>query len=245
MSKKEEDTPKEKVETPSVEDQLADLTNKLQTLEGKATQAEENWKNEQRVSSRKEQEIQSLQGRISDMGSSNEMSQAMMALLAQQSGRSAEEIEGEVQANKPDLLKGFQALQQKAKIDKQQDEAKKIGEQYRKRVEALGLTSKDKAYREIYRDVREGNFEFADVAIAALEAEKAKQVAEQPQGTEDERFERRLEEEKRKWAEEEGLLTTETGGPSASSMSAQEAKKEYIAGNISDEEAKRRGADFS
>lgn len=228
-----ETTPKE--DTPTVEEQLADLTSKLAGIE-------DNWKNEQRVSSRKQTEIDALQGRVSEMSSSNEMSQAMLAMVAQQSGRSETEISEEVQANKPDLLKEFRAIQTKAKADRQMEDARKIGESYQRRVEALGLTPKDKAYREIFRDVQSNNLEFADAQITELEAAKVKEV---PQGTEEERFTKKLAEEKRKWQEDEGLLSTETGSPNASTLSAQEAMAEYIKGKITAAQAKDRGADFN
>lgn len=94
--------------------------------------------------------------------------------------------------------------------------------------------------------IRAGDFDLAEKKIAKAKSSKPIEPKEKEgEDTEDERFEKRLEEKKREWAEEHGLLTTETGGPSASSMSAQDAKAKYIAGEITAEEAKRRGADFS
>lgn len=92
--------------------------------------------------------------------------------------------------------------------------------------------------------IRAGDFDLAEKKIAKA-SKPTEPKGKEVEGTEDERFEKRLEEKKREWAEEHGLLTTETGGPSASSMSAQDAMAKYIAGEISAEEAKKRGADFS
>lgn len=229
MEDDKEKTPK--VETPTVEEQIADLTSQLAGVKEKATTVEESWKNEQRVSSRKEQEIQRLQDRLNDITSDKEMSQAMMALIASQTGRSEEEVSEEVQARKPDLLKQFKTLEEQRLARRAQDEAKKIGEQYRKRVEALGLTSKDKAYRDIYRDVREGLFDFADAQLAELEA---KASDEKPKESEEER-QKAIEEEALRLIQEKNpdSLKTDIGGPSAggevvSIESVKEAAREPV-----------------
>jgi len=52
-------------------------------------------------------------------------------------------------------------------------------------------------------------------------------------------------EQKRKKAEEEGLLESETGGPSAVSKSVTQAMDDFIEGKISASEAKKRGVKFS
>jgi len=62
--------------------------------------------------------------------------------------------------------------------------------------------------------------------------------------TEEQRIERLANEKARKMMEEKGLLVTETGGPSATSPSSEEAYAKYIAGEITEEQAKQAGVKF-
>jgi len=80
--------------------------------------------------------------------------------------------------------------------------------------------------------VKDGKFERADERLDRI-LTKIK-----PSKPEDETFEKRLDEEKRKWMEEHGLLTSETGLPSASGSprTKAEAAKLYTEGKLSDKD---------
>lgn len=214
-------------ETPPVNEEVVQLRNQLK-------QFEENWKNEQRVSSKHLNKIGELEAKLED----KDFQRAMLALVAQQRGETEEEVETSVKANKPDLLKQVDDLVKQREFKRQQEDAQRVGEGYRKRVEALGLTPKDKTYRDIFRDVRDGLFDFADASLEELEKVK---VVTQPKAEDKQKD---IEEAARKMLEEKGLLKTDTGASLASGMNPEKAMQAYIAGNISAEKAKEYGAKF-
>lgn len=232
----------EEKETGKEEKQTVDESSKLQqqlaTQAGLLKQSQARVKQLEGSQGDWQSEIQTLR---------QDMTQNMqlMAAMAYE-GRPPEAAEDLSTVEKGDALKRTQAfiVQETAK-----NEAKRKEQDYFRKADAIYARA-EKLYGDdvdtlhsIRNLIRAKDLDLAEKKIDKAEAKMTEEPTEskEPEGT----FEKRLEEEKRKWAEEEGLLTTETGGPSASSMSAQEAKKEYIAGNITDEEAKRRGADFS
>lgn len=142
-------------------------------------------------------------------------------------GKAPEELDNATPQEKGAYLKRIEEMQAEAK-------AKRLGEQYKKRTETLGLTPKDKDYRDIYRDFQAGNFEFVEAQLTELEAARVKQTEtpETPQKTVDELVAERLGEEKRKWAEEQGWLTTDAGGPSSSSNTFADIEARFNRGEI-------------
>ena len=172
--------------------------------------------------------------------------QLMAALVAE--GRSPDEAREEIGDMTPkaktDALKRVQQFQVEQEQKRQVEESRKVGESIRTRVEALGLKPTDKAYRDIWRDVRDGFAEAAEAELTELEIKKNETV-KQPMESDEVKFAKRLEQEKQKWMEEKGLLTSETGGPSASFQDFQKIEADYIAGKISDaaytEARKKRG----
>ncbi len=112
------------------------------------------------------------------------------------------------------------------------------------KIRSAGLDPNDEVFDtvndafEYARDVN-GNFDKAHLRLDRI-LNKQKPKKEAPEVKEQD-----VDESARKMLEEKGLLKTDTGGPSASAMSAQKAMQEYGAGNITAEEAKKRGAKFS
>ena len=135
--------------------------------------------------------------------------QIFAALQAE--GRSPEEAEGLEPKEKGNLLAKFQLMQQ-------QNEARRVGDKYRQRAEALGLTEADDDYWTIYSHVERGRLQAADAKLKRLEQAKAiQEVAApeiRPKETEEERIERLAEEKARKIFEEAGVLVQDTGAPS-------------------------------
>jgi len=189
-----EETPTE--ETLEPQDEAARLNSLLQTME-------ENWKNEQRVSSKKEQDIQQLKREIDSLRSDKELSQSLIAMLANQQGKSEEEVTEEISSKKPNLLSQYQALQNT-------QEATRRVRQLQQRTDALGLDPQSEDYLDIRDWAQAGRYDRAEARLSKLE--KAKK--ETPKETEEERITRLAEERVKKIAEEKGLLTTDTSGPS-------------------------------
>ena len=122
-----------------------------------------------------------------------------------------------------------------------ENEAKRVGEQYRQRVESLGLTEADDDYWTVYDHVISGNpsrLKAADSKLKKLEQAKTKVEGEEmSKETEEQRIERLAEEKAqtkyRAKLEEKGLLESDAGGPSAASRSFAEIEKGYAAGETS------------
>ena len=222
-AKAEVKEPEEKVSEPEISptEELAQLRSQLKEIE-------ENWKNEQRVSSKKETDLQQMRERNDQLTSDKEITQALIATLATQQGRSEEEVSEDIRTNKPNLLAQYQTILQG-------QEAQRKVKSYQSRVEALNLTSNDEEYLDIKDLVETGKYDRAELKLRKLEKAKESGKETEPEGnkeTEEERIDRLAEEKSRRTLEERGLLTTETGGPSAASHAFKEVEKAYAEGKI-------------
>lgn len=179
-------------------------------------------KDAERASTKHGEKVKTLEANLADRESDKDFQRAMLSVLAQGRGESEEELESSVKANQPDLLKQFDEREKAKEVKRQDTEDRRIGEQYQKEVEDLGLTTKDKTYREIYQYVRERNFQFADAVIAEVKTAKAKE----PKGSEEDK-EKAIEEAARKMLEDSGQLKAPISTPSGSTggLTIEEVKK--------------------
>ena len=222
---------------PTENTELVQLRSQIQKLDA-------NWKNEQRISSKKEDDLRQLREDLARLQSDKETSQALIAMIANQQGRSEEDVVEDLQSRKPDLREQFKQIQSEA-------EARRVGEQFRQRVEALGLTENDDVYWGIHDHVVSGNPErlkAANTKLKKLEQEKLETANKgdkvMPTETEEQRIERLAEEKAEAKADEKlrqemekrGLLTSDTGGPSAVGRSFAEKEQAYSEGTLSLEE---------
>jgi len=228
---------KEKVDevTPEAETQTTDETGEeLAQLRTQLQSSEERVKNEQRISSQKEVELQTLKSQISDRNADQQFQRAMLGALAEQKGVTEEYAEDAVRSRTPDFLKQYDDVMKRQDERKQLEEAKQKGVVYQQKVEALGLTPKNKSYREIYNYVRDGNFEFADAVIAELEDAKSAKPAEPEMDKKAEQKEKDL--AMIKELEGRGFnLATDVGGPSSAPSNNKEIIQAYGEGRVSRE----------
>src|SRR3990167_1999708 len=98
--------------------------------------------------------------------------QIQLFAALQAEGRPTEEIDELSPKEKGDYLKKIKMMQAEQQAKRQQEELWQLSEQYRKRAEAIGLTRKDKIYRDIFRDFRDGFHSEADEQLTELEAKK-------------------------------------------------------------------------
>ena len=142
-----------------------------------------------------------------------------------------------------EIIQQEQAEVYKTKVQAQQRTINTEREELEKRITDAGLSSSDEKLIDVWEsfsvaETQTGDFTFAnkrlDRIIKSVMPKEEKKEAKEPD----------VEEGVRKEMEKRGLLNTDTGGPSASAMSAQKAMQEYGAGNITAEEAKKRGAKF-
>jgi len=204
-----QELPEEGKTETKVEETLETKQEDVEQVRSELQKMEQNLKSAQGVSKKQAQELEELRGKLNEAVSSRDTYQALIGLVSQQTGRSEEDIENEVQTKKPDLLKEAQAIIQRQEAQRQQTQLAEKINSYQKTVESLGLKETDPAYKRIRAFAKAGDFESADEEIEALKTQKPKE--EKPTETEDERVARRVKEE----LEKQGLLKSEGGTPSA------------------------------
>jgi hypothetical protein len=206
MSEEKAETPiegKPEEAKPVEEPKAPDVSGEIEQLRSAVSKMEQNWKDAQRVISRKDEEIYKLKD-------NRDFQEAMLAAIAESKGGTVSDAETEVRHRMPDLKTQYQTL----KARRQQEEfAEKVGS-YQKIVEGdLGLRPTDDEYDIIQALVVAGKFDKADKKIEAMKAEKEKPKEppkdEKPKESEDERIERLAK------AKAAGLLKSEGGEPSA------------------------------
>jgi len=204
------ETPEETPPAEPPKEPQVPTNEEVEQLRGELQKMEHNLKTAQGVTRKQAQDLEELRAQYDGAVSSRDTFQALVGLVAQQTGRSEEEIESEVQTRKPDLIKQAQTLVQQQEARRQYDEARRKINSYQVKVEDLGLKETDKAYKHLRALVVAGDFATADEEIEAIQAEQGKpEKPEKPKESEEERIERLAEEKARK------LLTPEGGEPSA------------------------------
>lgn len=155
---------------PTPEVNAAELQETVKRLELQARQFEDNWKNEARVKSKREQEIQELKTRLESKDNSDAMFQALLALQAKQMSKAPDELEDEVKENKSSLVQEFQAIKKKLDEDNKVKSFMAKVTEYQSETEALGLKPGDTDYDVVKSLVETGKFAVADKKLAELKA---------------------------------------------------------------------------
>jgi len=234
-------------QAPTAEEKLESLQTQLTTLTGELEVSKKSYKGLQETVNKKDAEIKrqsNLDSRIEQLGDRIDLIATAIA-----AGYQTEEVEGLPKDARQDILKQLETQRQELKKKKEETEATTKMEalqttvlDYQKRVESLGLKEEDDAYWQVYDLVTTGDpakLRRADILLGKLETKPKEKESDE------ERIERITEEKLRKTLEERGLLTSETGSPSASSTKSMDAYAKYARGEISEAEAKRLGAVFS
>lgn len=190
--------------------QLAELNTKYKSVE-------DNWKNEQRNSSKKNEEIQKLRDLRSEVDTLKEYVKIQTAVLAEMKGQSESEFTTETQTNKNDYLKKFTDLEANLKQKRELEALQTKALEFKARVETLGLKEDSEDYLDIHDLVVEGKFARADLKLKKLESKETSKETDKVK-TEDKKPELTKEEEEKialKYAKEKGWLKSEDGQPSA------------------------------
>jgi hypothetical protein len=221
-------------ETPPAEPpQEAVPTNEeVEQLRQEKEKLEQNLKSAQGVTRKQAQDLEEKQAQLEAAISSRDTFQALVGLVAQQTGRSEEEIEETVRTQKPDLIKQANTLVQQQEARRRYDEQVRKINSYQAKVEDLGLKETDKAYKHLRALVVAGDFATADEEIEAIQAEQGttEKESEKPKETPEQRDERI----KKEALIEAGVLTPEGGEPSASSSKGfKKIEQDYADGLIS------------
>ena len=206
-------------------DPLAPILAKLAALESQL-------KNQQRDISRKEAENKRLQSALEGREEDRNLLKAIVAVTAEQSGKSPDELTETVQTKSPDLIKKFDEITQKS-------EQRRLGDrirQYQQRAISLGLTEdgeRSGEYWKLYGMVARQDFDKAEQYLDNLSAPAEVKPVEPVKSPEQLAAERKKEiaEEARKMLEESGALRLNTvlpgGGVGATWTTSQIAKMPY------------------
>jgi len=225
---------------------MEELQQQLADVRETSRKYEENWKNEQRVSSSKEQKLKQLQEQQSNNETQQDILKALIATVAGQQSKAPDEFEDEIKSRQPDLLKQYEQIAEANKKQRQQAQFASQINEIQARTEASGLKVGDEEYDLIKTLAEAGQFAKAEKRLEKVEQAKQTKPPEvnEPKESEDDRVERLANEKLRKLADEKGWLIQEDGGPSAVSSGAKKAMADYAQGTISLAEAQKRGATF-
>ncbi len=197
-------------QTVKPEEDIAQLRSQLEQLQSERQKFEENWKNEQRVNAKKQQEIEKLNQQAFNITSLEEKFKVLAAIVAEKDGQNEDEFDTKVKSSKPDLLKKFDEIEQGRKL---QEQANRL----RDRTLAAGITEGDDAYWEIKDLVEAGKFDRADMKLKKLEATRQQPVEEKKLETSNQQAtqltEAQEEEIARKYMQKKGLLKNDTTLP--------------------------------
>jgi len=239
--KKEEVEPIEE-ETP-VEAQTKTYTQ--EELEAQIAQAKEEEQNKykgyQRVVSAREREIERLKMQVAQP-----TSHADELLLEELEARQTElgETNPRIAKLRAEIAKEKQREAQQAQIQWQERMTQEWRDKFDQRIKEAGLdpdNEKFDDFHDAFEDAQEdGRFGKAERKLNRILATKPK---EKP--VTDDKYAKLLDEEKRKWMEEQGLLVTNAGGPSASSPSVKEATAKFARGELTEEQARKAGVKFT
>ena len=157
-------------------------------------------------------------------------------------GRPPEDAETLTPGEKGDAIKRTQALIADNETKRKQTEYNNKANALWTRAQNLGLPLDSDEIDDIQDLLERGRFDRAERKTSKLESARKEAP---PKETDEDRQSaaetRAMEIVKEKFPD---ALLTETGGPSASSLSARDAKQAYIKGEITAEQAKERGANF-
>ncbi len=128
-------------------------TNKA--LTDRLKQLEDNWKNSDRVNTKKEQEIQRLKEQLENNESQANITKALIAMMAERQGRDSDDVESEVKQKQPNLLAQFEKLQKEQETKKAYAKITAL----QRRTESLGLKPEDDEYVIIKSLATEGKYD--------------------------------------------------------------------------------------
>jgi len=215
-------------EEPKPQVTIEELQKQLTELQETSQRNEDNWKNEVRVKTKKDTEIQQLREKLSGNESQSDMIKALIAMMASQKNQLTDEFAEEVKAQQPDLMKQYEQIVEASAKKRQLDNMMSRIRTVQERTEALGLQGDD--YDVVRAFAEAGQFDKAETRLDRLEAAKQTKPPEAPRESDDDRVERLAAERLKAELDRRGLLTQDTGSPSASATRYEELRDIYSSG---------------
>lgn len=183
------------------------------------TDADKQYQGIQRVVSQKDQKIKELEAKPTQPSIGGDDT-VLEFLLQDRKSKAAElgETDPMIAKLEAELAERKQKQSQGAQLRWQEQVTQQQGEKFDQQIKEAGLDPSDERlddFHDAFEDAKEdGKFGKAERKLDRILG-KIKPSESKGKETEEDTFAKRLEEEKRKWMEEHGLLATETGGPSA------------------------------
>jgi len=162
---------------PTEEDKplsIEELQSQIAKLQETSRTFEDNWKNEARSKTKKDQEIQKLREQISTQQTNDDIIKALVATMAQAKGQPADEFEEEVKAKQPDLLKQYEQIASKTKADREKSAYLNSLASVQTRTESL-LKPSDDDYDVIRALAEAGKFQAAEKILDRIEQKTNRQ----------------------------------------------------------------------
>lgn len=238
----------EVVDTPTTEQQMETLQAELRTKGEELTKSEGSVQGLRGSLQEKDRllgEQAAIRSEVTDL---KDMIRTLASAQVRGESISGENLDDIPEHQRIDAKKVFDELEakqekrrQEGKIVAQKDEYNRQADAIYARAEAAFADDIDTLHS-IRNLLRSGDSDLAEKKVA--KAEKPTDTKGDKMESEEDKFQKRLDEEKRKWMEEHGMLESETGGPSASSGSKEDATAKLVAGEITTEQARKLGVSF-
>lgn len=211
---------------------IEELQKQLGTLQETSNKNEENWKGAQRDSSKKELTIQQLREQVSSNESQGDMIKALITMMATQKNQPTEEFTEEVKTRQPDLLKQYEQIVESSGKKRQLDSAANRIKTVQERTVALGVQGDE--YDIIKAFAEAGQYDKADARLDKVSEVKQTKPPENKES--EDSVDKKVAEKLKAELEKRGLLTQDTGAPSASAKTRSQKIQAYAEGKISRDE---------
>jgi len=202
----------EEISTP--ENELEVVRAELGDIKVKLEQTEKGLRTAHQTITKKEEDIRKqsqLNTRLDDLD------ERLRILVAMQGNESLGDLPDE---EKRSLLGKYDQIEKEQAEKRKRTEAKAQQDEYNRKADAIYIRAK-----EVFKDDDDGLEKVENLLMlgridkAEEKISKAESTSKSTKEDADVKFNKRLEEEKRKWMEESGLLKTETGMPSGRGLS--------------------------
>ena len=231
-------------ETPAAEESLDTLKSQLASLNMELVQTKKGLSTAHQTINEKDKEIKrraNLETRIDGIQDTIEVLATAVAARG--------EVDDLDPAKRQDILADLKKRRDEQAAKAKQRELAETQQEYSQKADALYERAKivfaedDDSIERIEDLLTNGRFDRAEARVTKAEGSKVSKPKETNVETEEQRIDRLAEEKLRKTLEDRGLLENYSSTPSGSG-SVTEARKLYADGQITSEEAKKRGVVF-
>jgi chromosome segregation ATPase len=209
-----ETTVAEAPKTPTAEEQLSTLRKEHDDLVKKYEQTEKGLRTAHQTLTEKDKELKKQVDLMSRIGTVEDM---IKVLATEKFSVPEDELTETAKTKKADIDKAFQEIEKKRTLERQLAEQEAAKKSYNEQADTIFAKAKevfkddDDSLERVELLLKTGDIERARKRVEKVEEKKSTDTKSQE--SEEVKFQKRLEEEKRKWQEESGLLVSDAGKP--------------------------------